>query len=1015
MRFRWLALGVILLAAIALAQDTAGSPRRRSRFRPRLRKGNQEAAESVQTRTVTNAVGNGRADSSTSASNTVGRRRGSTASSGDRVRLRPRIRPAAGPNQSSRESNAVGVKNSGDPDYKVVCYYTNWSQYRPKVGKFLPEHIDPFLCTHIIYAFGWMKKGRLSSLEANDESKDGKTGFYEQINGLKSQNPKLKVLLALGGWSFGTKRFKDMSATRYTRQTFIFSAIPFLRKHKFDGLDLDWEYPTSQDKENFVLLLKELFEAFDAEAKEMGLPRLLITAAVPVGPDKIRGGYDIPVVSRYLDFINVMAYDFHGKWENTVGHNAPLYAPSVDTEWRKQLSVDHASNLWAKLGAPKEKLIIGMPTYGRSFTLSNPGQNNVNSPASGGGDAGKYTAEGGFLAYYEVCEELQAGGHYIWHEEMQVPYMVKDKLWVGFDDERAIRNKMNWIKKNGFGGAMIWSIDMDDFTGTVCGGGFKYPLISVMREELLGIPRGGKDVDWASVTKTSVATITTLPPPVAVDPLVVIKDYKDRLSQRQQAQASSLIDVIPSIPRDAPKVICYYTSWSFKRPGAGRFEPESIDPFLCTHIIYAFAGMEDYRLAPGEPDDIGDGFKEGLYTRIVKLKEKNPTLKVMLALGGWAFGSKPFQELVANPFRMNGFVYDSLEFLRKHEFDGLDIDWEYPRGPDDKANYVNFLRELRLAFEGEAKSTGHSRLLLSAAVPASFEALAAGYDVPEISKYLDYINIMSYDFHGQWENQVGHNSPLLPLETASSYQKKLTVDFSVREWKKQGAPAQKIMVGMPTYGRSFTLADTSKFDIGAPASEGGTAGRYTQETGFLAYYEVCEFLYEDNTTLVWDNEQQVPFAYMGDQWVGFDDERSLGVKGDWLKTEGFGGVMIWSVDMDDFRGNCGTGKYPLINSIKESLQNYTVAQTYDGPYENTGTLEGKSTKKDPNEVVCAEADGHISYYEDKTDCTKYYMCEGERKHHMPCPVNLVFNVGQNVCDWPENVPGCENAIVAAGR
>lgn len=87
---------------------------------------------------------------------------------------------------------------------QVVCYYTNWSQYRQKLGKFMPEHIDPFLCSHIIYAFGWMKKGRLSSFEANDESKDGKTGFYEQINGLKKQNPKLKVLLALGEWRGGT-------------------------------------------------------------------------------------------------------------------------------------------------------------------------------------------------------------------------------------------------------------------------------------------------------------------------------------------------------------------------------------------------------------------------------------------------------------------------------------------------------------------------------------------------------------------------------------------------------------------------------------------------------------------------------------------------------------------------------------------------------------------------------------------------------------------------------------------
>lgn len=76
---------------------------------------------------------------------------------------------------------------------------------------------------------------------------------------------------------------------------------------------------------------------------------------------------------------------------------------------------------------------------------------------------------------------------------------------------------------------------------------------------------------------------------------------------------------------------------------------------------------------------------------------------------------------------------------------------------------------------GEAKTSGQPRLLLTAAVPASFEAIAAGYDVSEISKYLDFINVMTYDFHGQWERTVGHNSPLFPLESASSYQKKLTV------------------------------------------------------------------------------------------------------------------------------------------------------------------------------------------------------------------------------------------------
>lgn len=396
----------------------------------------------------------------------------------------------------------------------MVCYYTNWSQYRTKIGKFVPEDIPADLCTHVIYAFGWLKKGRLSSFESNDETKDGVPGYYAKVVGLKKQNPKLKVLLAIGGWSFGTQKFKDMAASRYARQTFIYSAINFLRKRGFDGLDMDWEYPKgTDDKKNFVLLLKgnisiplkiirrknerkkkceikiqiyifiriELKEAFDAEAQEILKARLLLTAAVPVGPDNVRGGYDVPAVASYLDFINLMAYDFHGKWERETGHNAPLYAPSTDSEWRKQLSVDNAAKLWVKLGTPKEKLVIGMPTYGRTFTLTSTAKNGPNSPATGGGKQGEYTKEGGFLAYYEICEMLLNGAVYVWDDEMKVPYLVDGDQWVGFDDERSIRHKMSWIKENGYGGAMAWTVDMDDFKGNVCGGNVKYPLIGAMR------------------------------------------------------------------------------------------------------------------------------------------------------------------------------------------------------------------------------------------------------------------------------------------------------------------------------------------------------------------------------------------------------------------------------------------------------------------------------------------------------------------------------------------------------
>ena len=472
--------------------------------------------------------------------------------------------------KSSTKSSLAPKLNAPNPDgYKVVCYYTNWSQYRPKIGKFLPENIDPFLCTHIIFAFGWIKNGKLTSFESNDLTADGKQGLYQRIIALKVRNPKLKVLLAIGGWSFGTAKFKEVAETRFARQTFIFSCIPYLREHQFDGLDVDWEYPKRNDKENFVSFIKELKEAFEYEAEETNNEQLLLSAAVPVGPDNVKDGYDVPSVSKYLDFINLMAYDFHGKWEKQAGHNAPLYAPSSDSEWRKQLSVSFAAQMWTKLGAPKEKLVIGMPTYGRSFTLSDAEQYIVNSAAKDGGTAGEYTKESGFLAYYEVCEMLLQGASYVWDDEMQVPYLVQDDQWVGFDDERSIRNKMDWIKSSGFAGAMVWTVDMDDFNGTVCGSGVKYPLIGAIREELLGTPRDTvargiepADIDWASVTTTlSPVAKPALPSAETIDVKTLLKQASG--SPKRVLPAALQPAKLPQNLRE-PRVFCYYTNWSQK-------------------------------------------------------------------------------------------------------------------------------------------------------------------------------------------------------------------------------------------------------------------------------------------------------------------------------------------------------------------------------------------------------------------------------------------------------------------
>lgn len=979
---------------------------------------------------------------------------------------------AAAAAHSTSQLAPMSAGSGGNNAKLLVCYYTNWSQYRPKEGKYVPEDIDPHLCTHVIVAFGWMKKNKLAPFDASDESKDGKKGLYERVTSLKLINPNLKVLIAVGGWSFGTERFKTMAANRYNRQTFIFSALEFLRERNFDGLDLDWEFPRADDKKNFVDLLKELREAFDAEAKEKRLPKLLLTCAVSAGAETVRGGYDVAPIGAYVDFINIMSYDFHGKWESKTGHNAPLFASAGESEWRKQLSMDFGVKLWERMGAPKSKLVVGLATYGRSFTLSSLTQHGMNAPTSGGGKAGEFTRESGFLAFYEICDMLKQGATYYWDEEQAVPYAVHGDQWVGFDDELSIRNKVKWLNEQGYAGAMVWALDMDDFKG-ICTPK-KYPLIRAMAEGLFNLPARPSQ-EWrviieaarlkanaAAAAATSLASVKPAQTPselaaaAAVAAAAAANSILSSAGINNPATADAIRSAIVALgpgaitnaaaglngtnPLSSPssalaalqaanpvlaaqlaaqnksltestnaRIVCYYTNWSHKRPGSGKFGPENLDPNLCTHIIYAFYGLKDSKLVPTEEIDNSDS-DQAPYKRIIALKQLNPNLKVMLAVGGWMMGYAPFRQLTENAYRQTFFTFEVIEFLRKRNFDGLDLCWEFPRGLDDKEKFSNLVKELRESFDGEAKSSGKQRLILSAAVPASFEAIAAGYDVPTINKYLDFMNVMTYDFHGDWEQVVGHNSPLFPLNSATAYQKKLTLDFSAAEWVRQGASKENLVIGLPTYGRTFTLANPNLTDIDAPAARGGRPGQYTKESGFLSFFEVCEML-KSQATLVWDNEQMIPYAYKGDQWVGFDDPRSFKMKVQWLKQNGYSGIMIWSVDMDDFAGSCMGLRYPLIKSAKEELKGYYVPNLVESA-QGSSIHTSINGLKDKDELQCEETDGHITYHKDKKDCTMYYMCEGSRKHHMPCPQNLVFNQNENVCDWPENVEGCGTKLPA---
>ncbi|KAL1465657.1 hypothetical protein WDU94_005209, partial [Cyamophila willieti] len=304
--------------------------------------------------------------------------------------------------------------------------------------------------------------------------------------------------------------------------------------------------------------------------------------------------------------------------------------------------------------------------------------------------------------------------------------------------------------------------------------------------------------------------------------------------------------------------VCYFTNYAVYHEGlSGNFQAEDIDFSLCNFILYASAHLDNDTYKVTLSDTWADLPDNGGYGHIGKiLSRANSTgAKVLISLGGWDDSAKPaYSTLFTNDTLQNTFVQDMVAFIKKYGFQGLDFDYNYPQcpqgkchpGDSEKIGFSNLIVKLRTEFDKH-------QFYLTASVYTAPDTIDKYYQAKVLNDNLDWLGMMTYDYHISTEPAVGLVAPLFQYGTESLTS---NVKASVEAWLKRGVAANKLVLGVPMYGVSYTLADNTKHTISSPTAKADDGDR-----PFYYYNEICGFKSQGWTVVTSENGKPVGGTY----------------------------------------------------------------------------------------------------------------------------------------------------------
>ncbi|MFF3319735.1 glycoside hydrolase family 18 protein [Streptomyces sp. NPDC003035] len=390
--------------------------------------------------------------------------------------------------------------------------------------------------------------------------------------------------------------------------------------------------------------------------------------------------------------------------------------------------------------------------------------------------------------------------------------------------------------------------------------------------------------------------------------------------------------------RPSYKRVGYFTQWGvYGRNFQVKDLETSGTAAKLSHINYAFGNVSSEGRCftgniPGEADawadyvrpldaagsvdgvaDTADQPLAGNFNQLRELKAKHPGLKVMISLGGWSW-STHFSDAARTPASRKAFVSSCIDLYIKGNlpadgarggagaaaglFDGIDLDWEWPGSagdadtvfrPEDKQNFTALVREFRTQLDAYAKTHKKPKHYeLTAFVPTAPAKIDAGFEVRKIMRDLDFVNLQGYDFHGSWESTTAQQSALFATNDFS-------VDQTVNDWLRRGAPARKLVVGMPFYGQGWTGVTGGGDGLGRPATGPAPA---TWANGYEDYKALRKLADSGSYTVHRDRRNGHAWLFDGTTLWTYDDPQVLRTKSAYVRAKGLGGAMFWSLDGD---------------------------------------------------------------------------------------------------------------------